>query len=87
MQPEVIPEELPTRTDLLGLVRGYKSPIGGGCIIEKYQYQTNKSGKTRRYGPYLWHVTKHKGVQDWKYLGKKGSARADAALRRLGVLD
>jgi hypothetical protein len=70
-----------------GLARGYRSPIGGGCIVEQYKVQTDKSGKSIRHGPYLYLVTKHKGIQDWKYLGKKGSARAELALRSLGVID
>lgn len=37
--------------------------IGEGCIVRKMV------GKC---GPYLYHVTKHKGKQTWKYLGKAG---------------
>lgn len=34
---------------------------GSGCIVDK---------KVGRWGPYRYHVTKHKGKQHWKYLGK-----------------
>lgn len=34
-------------------------------------------------GPYLYHVTKHKGKQTWRYCGKVGSARAQAARARV----
>lgn len=44
--------------------------IGEGCIISKMV------GKC---GPYLYHVRRVRGKQYWKYLGKVGSARAQAA--------
>ena len=47
-------EDLPTRPMLKGLVNG-------GCIVDKM------IGKC---GPYRYHVTKCKGKQTWKYLGR-----------------
>lgn len=45
-------------------------PSRGGCFQEKMI-----SGC----GPYLYHVTKSHGKQTWRYCGKVGSARAQAA--------
>lgn len=42
----------------------------GGCIIQKM---------VGNCGPYLYHVQRVNGRQYWKYLGKVGSARAQAA--------
>jgi len=42
----------------------------GGCIVEKM---------VGKYGPYLYYVKRINGKQHWKYLGKVGSARAQAA--------
>jgi hypothetical protein len=42
----------------------------GGCIIQKM---------VGKHGPYLYHVQRVNGRQYWKYLGKVGSARAQAA--------
>lgn len=44
--------------------------VGGGCFQEKM---------INGCGPYLYHVTKHHGRQTWRYCGKVGSARAQAA--------
>jgi hypothetical protein len=48
--------------------------VSGGCIVSKY---------VGKWGPYLYHVTKHHGKQTWKYLGKEGSPRATAAREAL----
>lgn len=42
-----------------------------GCIVSKM---------VKKWGPYLYHVVKVKQKQKWTYLGKKGSARANAEL-------
>lgn len=44
--------------------------VGGGCFQEKM---------INGCGPYLYHVTKCRGKQTWRYCGKVGSARAQAA--------
>lgn len=49
-------EDLPTLSGSM-----LKGLVNGGCIIDKMV------GKC---GPYRYHVTKHKGKQTWKYLGR-----------------
>lgn len=49
-------EDLPTRPVSIS-----KGLVNDGCIVDKMV------GKC---GPYRYHVTKHKGKQTWKYLGR-----------------
>ena len=37
------------------------SRVGKGCIVDKM---------VNKWGPYRYRVTKHKGKQTWKYLGR-----------------